>query len=253
MGTKPMTGGAVRRGSGTVVDNTGTERSFDLSEHTPGVYFEELQTGEKPVPFSTQGTDVNFGAFEAAIVSAIAWANEVPPEILQLGFSHNYSASQAATNEFKIYQNMERTRIGDGALQPVWVEELTSAVMMGKVAAPGFLDARNDPSQWDIFGAWTSADWSGAIKPAVDLVKMAKGYHQMVTEGWATNERAAREISGTKFRKNIKRLKKENELKAEALAPLVEAQAALNGNPGDETVDALETTIQDALDGAGKG
>jgi capsid protein len=225
-----MTGGAVRRGSGEVTDNTGTERTFNLSEHVPGVYFEELQTGEKPVPFSTQGTDVNFSAFEAAIVSAIAWANEVPPEILQLGFSSNYSASQAATNEFKIYQNMERTRIGDGILHYCWIEELTSAVMLGKVSAPGFLEARNDPTKWDLFGAWTSADWSGAIKPAVDVLKMAKGYQQMVLEGWITNERSAREITGTKFRKNIKRLKKENELKAEALAPLVEAQAALTSD-----------------------
>lgn len=253
MSTKPMTGGAVRRGSGTVTDNTGTERTFNLSEHTPGVYFEELQTGEKPVPYSIQGTDVNFGAFEASIVNAIGWANETPPEILQLGFSHNYSASQAATNEYKIYQNMERTRIGDGILQVVWVEYFTSSVMMGKIAAPGFLEARNDPTQWDIFGAWTSADWSGAIKPAVDLLKMAKGYHQMVTEGWITNERTARELSGTKFRKNIKRLKKENELKAEALAPILAAQAAFNNNSGEDVVDALESVITDALEGAGKG
>lgn len=229
LSTRPMTGGAVRRGSGTTTDNTGTERVFNLSEHVPGIYFEELQTGEKPVPYSTQGTDVNFGEFEAAIISAIAWANEIPPEILRLGFSHNYSASQAATNEFKIYQNMERTRIGEGFLQRVWIEELTSAVMIGMVDAPGFLEARADPRKWDVFGAWTAADWSGAIKPSVDLVKQAKGYKQMTDEGWTTNERSARELTGTKFRKNIKRIKKENALKADAFAPLIEAQNALKG------------------------
>jgi capsid protein len=250
MGTRPMTGAAVRRGSGTVEDNSGTERTFNLSEFTPGVYFEELQTGEVPVPYSTQGTDVNFGAFEAAVLASIAWANEIPPEILQLGFSHNYSASQAAVNEFKMYLNSERSRIGEGLLQPIWIEELTSNVLLGKVDAPGYLEARQDPRQWDVYGAWTSADWSGAIKPAVDINKMADGFRKMTNEGWTTNERASREISGTKFRKNIKRLKKENELKAEALAPLVEAQRALAGGeaPVAEALDTLESAI-DALEG----
>jgi len=250
MGTKPMTGAAVRRGSGTVEDNTGTERTFNLQEQVPGVYFEELQTGEVPVPYSTQGTDVNFGAFEAAVLASIAWANEIPPEILQLGFSHNYSASQAAVNEFKMYLNSERSRVGEGLLQPIWIEELTSNVLLGKVSAPGFLEARNDPRQWDVFGAWVSADWSGAIKPAVDINKMATGFQTMTSEGWTTNERAAREISGTKFRKNIKRLKKENELKAEALAPLVEARRAFGGGdrPMAEALDTLEGAI-DALEG----
>jgi capsid protein len=214
------------------------------------VYFEELQTGEVPVPYSTQGTDVNFGAFEAAVLASIAWANEIPPEILQLGFSHNYSASQAAVNEFKMYLNSERSRIGEGLLQPIWIEELTSNVLLGKVDAPGYLEARQDPRQWDVYGAWTSADWSGAIKPAVDINKMADGFRKMTNEGWTTNERASREISGTKFRKNIKRLKKENELKAEALAPLVEAQRALAGGeaPVAEALDTLESAI-DALEG----
>ena len=223
-GTLPISGGAVRKGSGVATDNTGTPRRFNIAEQVPGMVIEELQQGERPVPHSTAGTDVNFGAFEASIVHAMAWANEVPPEILQLAFSSNYSASQAATNEFKLYLNMERTRIGAAVLQSVYVEWLTGSVLTGKVSAPGFLEARVDPSLRDVFASWTSADWSGAIKPSVDLLKQARGYGEMVDRGWLTDDRAARELTGTKFSKNIKRQKKANEMKADAMAPLAEPE-----------------------------
>ena len=69
-----------------------------------------------------------------------------------------------------------------------------------------------------------AARWSGAIKPATDLVKQAKGYKLLNAECWITNERAARELTGTKFSKNVRRVKKENQMKIEAVAPLLEAQ-----------------------------
>jgi capsid protein len=85
-GTLPMLGGATRRDQVTPTDSVDTDRTFDITKHIPGLFMQELQTGEKPVPHSTAGTDVNFGPFEESIVQAIAWANEVPPEILRLSF-----------------------------------------------------------------------------------------------------------------------------------------------------------------------
>ena len=105
MGTLPITGGAVRKDSASVTDGDGSKRNFNLAGQIPGLVMEELQTGEEPVGFGNQGIDTDFGVFESTIINAIAWANEIPPEILQLAFSNNYSASQAAINEFKIYLN----------------------------------------------------------------------------------------------------------------------------------------------------
>jgi len=240
MGTLPVTGGAVRRG--VAVDSStqaSSPRRFRIEEYVPGAVMEELQVGETPVPHSTAGTDVNFAAFESAMLAAFAWANEIPPEILILAFTNNYSASQAAINEFKIYQNTERGRVGDGVCQPIHVEHFTSEVMQGKISAPGFLESRTDPRKFDIFGAWVAGDWSGAIKPATDTLKQANGYSKMVREAWTTNERTSREITGTKFRRNVQKLKRENELKAEAFKPLVDLQSQLSG---------LEQTIQGATE-----
>ena len=76
--------------------------------------------------------------------------------------------------------------------------------------------------QYDKFGAWITADWSGAIKPSTDMKKQGEAMKILVAEGWITNARASRELTGTKFRRNIKKIKDENKIKAEAMRPILE-------------------------------
>lgn len=248
-GTQSITGGAVRRGTDTMIDATGTERSFRAADLIPGLVLEELQHGETPHAFPSHGTDEKFGDFETAIIQSIAWANEIPPEILMLSFGSNYSASQAAINEFKIYMNKVRTTFGETFCQPIYVEWLVSMALTGKVSAPGLLEAWRDNSRYDIFAAWTCADWSGNIKPAVDISKLVKGYDQMVASGYMTRDRATRELSGTKFSTNVKKLRRENEALAEANEPLVELERPPAPEPpNQETGDSVEERLPDEED-----
>lgn len=224
MGTLPFQGGgAVRHQTVTPISDE-PDRKFTLSDHLPGVVIEELQVGEEPVPHSTAGTDVNFGPFEEAIVHAIAWANEIPPEILRLAFTKNYAGSQSAINEFKMYLNLIRSKQGAEVNQPIYTEWLISQVLLGNIRADGFLEAWRDPRRVEEFYAWVRGDWSGAIKPSADIVKQATGYQLLNKEGWITNGRAARELTGTKFTKNIKTITRENQLKLEAMRPLLELE-----------------------------
>lgn len=239
-GTLPVTGGAVRRDQQTTTDTDGEKRTFNIASQIPGVVMEELQQGEKPQGFHSQGTDINFGQFEEAIIQAVAWANEIPPEILRLAFSNNYSASQAAINEFKIYLNKVWSDWGETFCTPIYQEWLISEVLLQRVQAPGLLEAWRDPRKYDIFGAWVSVDWYGSIKPSTDTLKQAKGSKLLVDEGWSTNAREARITTGTKFSKNIKRLKRENELKVEAARPLAEFKKEFGEQPADQALTALE-------------
>lgn len=211
-GTLPITGGAIRRG--TVVRQDGgeeTPRVWHTAEHIPGFVLDELQQGEEPVPYRTDGTLEQFGTFEEAVVQAFAWATETPPEILRLAFSNNYSASQAAINEYKMFLTRVRTQFGDDFCAPIYQEWLVSETLTGKIAAPGLLDAWRDWRRYDEFGGWAASDWAGQIKPAVDLSKLVGGYQEMCTEGFVTRDRAARELTGMKFSKVVKRLRIENE------------------------------------------
>ena len=226
LGTTPLTGGgggAKRRDSVEITDENSNRKEFEISKLMPGLALQDLAPGEEPHGFNSQGTDEKFADFEQAIIKGIAWANEIPPEILCLGFSNNYSASQAAISEFKMYLNKFRADFGKSFCQPVYVEWLLSETLLRRIDAPGLIEAwRNMNDQYDKFGAWITADWSGAIKPSTDMKKQGEAMKILVAEGWITNARASRELTGTKFRRNIKKIKDENKMKAEAMRPILE-------------------------------
>ena len=232
-GTKPLTGGAQRKDSVTITDSDGTTRTLDIARQHPGLIMQELQEGEEPVGFGADGTDVNFGPFEAAMINGIAWANEVPPEVLTLAFQSNYSASRGAVNEFKMYLNKSRVERGEEFDAPVYQEWLLSETLRGTIAAPGLLAAWRDPARYDVYGAWVSSDWAGAIKPSVDLKKEVQAYAIMVKEGFITRARASAELTGQKFSWNAKQLKKENEQMAAALRPLFQLASDFGVNPSE--------------------
>lgn len=248
LGTLPLTGAAVRRDSIPIADGSGGTRDLTLNGQLPGFVLDELQQGEKIKSFDTSRPNVNFGVFEAAIVNAVAWANEIPPEILTLAFQNNYSASRAAMNELKMYLNKMRSEFGDTVCQPIYVSWLLSEVRNNKISAAGLFEASRDPRKYDTFGAWVLSEWDGAIKPSVDLLKEVKGYQAMVTEGWITNDRAAKELSGTKFSRNIKRVEQENGMKAEAKRPLLELQEEFVGDEVGETEARLNALIMEQLE-----
>lgn len=232
IGTRPLTGGALVKGKDVVPGPTsGSRRTFNFSEMIPGAVLDELAPGEKPQGFTPNGVDEKFRDFEEAIVSAMAWSHEIPPEILKLSFSSNYSASQAAINEFKLYLNPVRIAWGDDFCQPIYVEWLISEVLAGRLAAPQLLEAWRDPARFDRYVAWISADWSGAIKPSVDLVKQATAYTALVEQGFISRDRAARETTGTKFSKNVQKLERENLALEKAMLPIKRLEAASKPAP----------------------
>jgi capsid protein len=251
-GTLPLTGGAVRRDQAAVTDGDGSTRQFNLASYIPGMVVDELQTGEEIKLMGGQGTDVNFGTFEESIIQAVAWANEIPPEILTLAFSNNYSASQAAINEFKIYLNKVWADWGETFCTPIYVDWMISETLLRKVVAPGMLQAWRDPAKYDIFGAWTATDWYGSIKPSTDMLKQVKGSDLLVAGGYSTRARESRITTGTKYSKNIKRLKRENEQLAEAMRPMAEFRQEFAGDPELEAMaaagtDELEAVLDDYL------
>jgi len=222
-GSRPVTGGAVKKTDVDLTDSDGSTRTKTFAHHIPGLIFDELQAGEKPESFDTKRPNLSFQGFQDVIINTVAWANEIPPEIMQLAFSNNYSASRAAINEFKVYLDRIRTDFSNDFNKPIYHEWLINMVLTRRLEAPGLLEAWRNPSEFIIYGAWISSEWAGAIKPSVDREKEVKAYERMIRHGFITHDRASKELTGTKYSTNIKRLEKENEQKVKAAQPLIDA------------------------------
>lgn len=208
--TLPTSAGATRVNKISTPDAGKAANTYTMAEYgAPGQVYQGLAEGEEPVMLGGNGTDVNFPIFEEAIISAMAWALETPPEIMRLAFSSNYSASQAAINEFKMFLDWRRASIGDDVCSPIYADWLLSNTLNGHVKAPGLLESWRDQSRFYEYSAWINNEWSGAVKHSTDILKQAKGYKLMVDEGFITRDRASRELTGTKFSKNIKKQKLE--------------------------------------------
>jgi lambda family phage portal protein len=229
--TRSITGGgAVRRGIEAIgMQPDGTPRMFRTAQLIPGLVIDELQTGEEPQAFASNGTDERFGGFEEAMIAGMAWHFEIPPEVLTLSFNSNYSASQAAINEFKMYLNKTRANFGQEFCQPIFCDWMLSESLSRKIDAPRFIEAWRDPLQYDVLGAWTCADWAGQIKPAVDQSKLVDGYAALVQQGFITRDRATRELTGLKYSQNTKKLKRENEALHDANKELADLKSRERG------------------------
>lgn len=246
-GTNGITRMSAKNTTATVADSNGDARNFNIASQVPGMVIEELQQGEEPVGFDSKGIDVSFGQFEEAIINAVAWCNYTPPEILRLAFSNNYSASQAAINEYKIYLNMRWSEEGENLCTPIYIDWLTGEILSQKIEASDFLLSMRDQSMYDIFGAWTSVDWYGSIKSSTDMLKQAKGSQILVQEAWSSNAREARMLTGTKFERNVKKLIRENKAKAEAARPLLELEKEFGSQQVQQANQDIETVASEVV------
>ncbi len=253
-GTRPLSGGAKRRDTVEVSDGDGTTREFAIDKWLPGMTIDELAQDEEPVSFDSKRPNVNFGVFEDAIVSAIAWANEIPPEVLKLAFTSNFSSSRQANSEFKMFLDKDRFGFSSSFNKPRWENWLVSMVLTDRIKAPGLLESWRDQRKFEIFGAWTDSDWSGAIKPHVDPLKETNAYKIKDEQGYSTKARSTRELTGMKYSRNIKQLKKENQQLADAHQPLIDAglmksptQQAVEGNQRALLTEMLGDVIGDIV------
>lgn len=216
LGTRPVTGGAIRQDRLTGTGLDGQNREYNLAHQYPGLVFEELAPGEIPKAFDTSRPNVDFGAFQDAVVSAIAWANEVPPEVLTLAFNSNFSASKAAINEFKAYISRVRSSFGSDFCQPVYCEWLITEAMAGRIPqSQGVLAAFRDPTRFTEFGAWVLAEWGGPVKPSIELSKDVKAYVEAIKARLISRDRATKDLFGVRFSVVSRRIKQEAALLAE--------------------------------------
>lgn len=225
IGSAAARGSAVRTDAVSDTGANGKPRSYSTADLIPGLILEELQHGEKPHAFKSDGGEAtSYPNFYGAIIAGIAWACEMPAEILTLSFNSNYSASQAALNEFTMYLGAARERIANSFNQPIYVEWLIASVRNGTLTAPGLLESVANDAEYATRSAWTNAAWIGSVKPVTDIWKTVRANETMVDRGWTTNARVSRSLTGTKFSTNARVLKRERKELPPDEPPLADPQ-----------------------------
>lgn len=217
-GTNPLGGAALKTDDAPAEESDpnkpGKQRVYG------GVIANELAYGEKPHSFSTTRPNVNFAAFKKTILEDIALSIGMPPEVFLLKFENSFSASRQATVEFRSVVVRERNYHSKQFNKNLYGQWLFGMVLRGKIIAKGYIDGFKIGDVFEIEG-WQKCRWVGFIKQNVDILKEAKAYKEYIDEGILDREQASADLTGTSFSVNVKRLKKQNILLAEARDPLL--------------------------------
>ncbi len=183
-----------------------------------------LQEGESIELANPARPNANFAGFVDALCAQVGAALEVPKELLLKQFNSSYSASRAALLEAWKMFRMRRAWLANDYCQPVYERWLAEAVARGRVSAPGFW---GDPL---IRKAWCRAEWNGPAQGQLDPVKEVNAAAIRVQNGFSTRERETMEINGGDFDRNVRQLKRENQMMSEVMG-----NAAGNADPAAPT------------------
>lgn len=176
--------------------------------------------------------NANYDPFVMSILRQIGVALELPFELLIMHFTASYSASRAAILQAWKFFRMRRQWLIDNFCKPIYEEWLTEAVLLGRIAAPGFLF---DPA---IRAAYCGCEWIGPSMGQIDPEKEARANVIMVQNGWKTDSEVTAEMTGgdweTKFRQRIREQAMKKEAGFANPAPGSGGNQD-NNNPDDET------------------
>ena len=213
IGTTPilnMTRAAAQAGTPAAIESKeGIPSTIPMS---PGTVLDGLAPGEEPISFNTNRPNVNFKTFEDAIISAICWANEIPPEIVMLKFDSSYSASRQANNEFDIFLKYRAFKNAKDFCQLIYSEFVIQSVLIGNLNIPEFEKIAFKSEFWQQRGAWLKCEWSSISRPSVDIQKEANAMRVLLNLGVITFDMVARKFSGMGFKSVQYKLAQERDL-----------------------------------------
>jgi capsid protein len=161
-----------------------------------------LKKGEELRPFTNSAPVAGFSEFMTAIASNLAASLSMPLEVVLMRFNQNYSASRAALVLYWRVVAVWREEMASDLLNVVYENWLAGEIASGRVAAPGWSDAR-------LRAAWLKNQWIGAPMPNIDPTKTAAADQVYAEMGAQTLDRIALNFNGSSGKANRAKLARE--------------------------------------------
>ena len=162
--------------------------------------------------------EMYFKDFYSVNVDLICSAIMVPPEVALSKYNSNFSASRAALKDWEHIIKIGRKDFADQFYQPIYNLILHLDIMLGKVQAPGYLEAFLKDNYYTL-EAYRTAYFAGPSIPHIDPLKEVN---------------AVRAKLGDKF-------------KSVPLCTYEDAVAELNGGNSDATLRQISEEYKEAL------
>lgn len=176
----------------------------------------DLAAGEEIELADPKRPNALFEPFFRAIVQEIGGAIEQPADVILKSFNKSYSASRAAFLMAWKFYSRRRSWLVNNFCQPIWIEFLREAVIIGRIKAPGFLQ---DPA---IRAAYCQAEWNGPIMGQLDPHKEVSASKMMVDEDFSTRTAETRRLTGGDFSVNLPQRIREEKQRSEGGLRLIE-------------------------------
>ena len=168
-----------------------------------------LNPGQKVEFADPKHPNSGYDVFFNSMIKEIGAALEIPPEVIQKQFTQNFSSARGSLNEFWRTCGMMRDWFADDFCQPIYEALFAEAVARGRIQAPGFF---SDPV---IRKAYTECMWNGPSRTALNPSQEVEAAVKRVDAGFSTAEDEAAQLTGSDYRKNIRKRVTEAKLKRE--------------------------------------
>lgn len=168
----------------------------DFSRKTAGSMAVVMAGGKDKIQ-SIQNTApvTGYDKFVDSFVSQLSASSGMGVEILLQKFNSNYSASRAALIMFYRKAEIERHKIDEDFITPIYKNWLAEEIALGRIKCPGWSDCI-------IRNAWLNHICVGASVPNIDPDKLAKANMKNLAMSATDLDRVAFETNGSNSRAN---------------------------------------------------
>jgi len=136
-----------------------------------------LGVGQKFEPLAKNEAELYFEQFWRTLFECVCAASGMPPNVVLKRFDTSFSSARAAIKDWQHSLLLKRYKHGLGFLQPGYELQLHLDILLGKISAPGYLQAFGQKNTI-VLAAYRKTRWVGDNVPEIDELKEVKAMRE---------------------------------------------------------------------------